>query len=215
MCLALFPELMTALERAAGATATARSTRLRQLAAGLRSYDQTLRKAFLADLGDRDYAARAYAAGEAEGRDEMFLEPQPYLLMLDELPWERRRKLCREIERRLLTGETKGARNREVPGMRETGGFWYALHGPFALFARHLNRELAVTLLDRMSLRNHAVHYPNNWVGLWSGGDSFNSDALAPGLRGKVNEYLFPFPVFCAHAHAWPLFCWSALQTEG
>jgi cellobiose phosphorylase len=193
------------------------------LRAALNDYRGGLLQAFLADWGDRPFVARAYAGNEAVGLDEMYFEPQPYVLALPEVPLARRRALWKEIKRRVWDGEKKGARQREVPGSRENGGFWFALNGPLAVNLRDVDRRAAEECLQRMTLTRHAQDYPDYWIGMWSAPDSFDSSCVSPAVSasdqddftaqgGLVPRYVQPFPVFCAHAHAWPLYVWFRLR---
>jgi hypothetical protein len=51
----------------------------------------------------------------------------------------------------------------------------------------------------RNTMANHARHYPDVWVGVWSGPDSYNSDwSRRPG-------WTFDIPVFNVYGQYWPI----------
>ena len=185
------------------------------LVAAISVYRATLLHAFMADWGQRTFPRRAYlGADRSVGEEEMWLEPQGYALQIAELTPARRQALYNEIERRLMTEERLGARQIEkpeqrgstLPGTRENGGFWFALHGPVALAAVSFDKELAKRLLERMTLARYATEYPQYWVGQWTGSDAWDSSvAVRPGL----SKGWMPF---CAHAHAWPLYVYLRLN---
>jgi cellobiose phosphorylase len=182
--------------------------------AALHEYRTQLSEAFLHDLGDRTFPRRAWAwNNEPLGEKEMWLEPQGFTLLISEFPAERKRRLYAELERRLLSGEAIGPRQIEKPaiqpgtpqGSRENGGFWYALHGPVILGVATFDPATAEDLLRRMTFANYAHKFPNYWTGQWSASDSLDSSLL------KTNGLSSGIP-WCAHAHAWPLYCWLRLR---
>lgn len=182
--------------------------------AALGEYRAQLSEAFLRDLGDRAFPRRAWAwYNEPLGEKEMWLEPQGFALLNPEFPADRKRRLYAELERRLLSGEAIGPRQIETPvvrpgtpqGSRENGGFWYALNGPVILGVASFDPAAAEDLLRRMTFANYAQKFPNYWTGQWSASDSLDSALL------KTNGLSSGIP-WCAHAHAWPLYCWLRLR---
>jgi hypothetical protein len=167
------------------------------------------------DLGDRKFPRRAWTDNKtALGDDTMWLEPQGFALLIPEFSTERKRQLFAEVERRLLAGEAMGARQIETPvtqpgtppGSRENGGFWYALNGPLILGVATFDPQAAEGLMRRMTFANYARAFPNYWTGQWSASDSLDSALLKTnGLSENI--------VFCAHAHAWPLYCYLRLRS--
>jgi len=128
---------------------------------------------------------------------------------------ERKRVLLTEVQHRVLDSEKMGARQIEKPlvhpgtpqGSRENGGFWYALHGPLVLGADTIDHELAESLLKRMTFANYAKYFPEYWTGRWSASDSLDSSLLpSEGLAANIT--------YCAHAHAWPLYCYIRLREK-
>jgi len=187
-----------------------------ELTAALRQYRAQIYQAWLKDLGERAFSRRAWTdPGTALGDKDMWLEPQGYALLIPEFPVERKRKLFSELQSRLLAGEAMGARQIEQPsthtgtpaGTRENGGFWYALHGPLVLGVASFDPAAAEDLLGRMTFANFAKHYPQYWAGQWSASDSLNSSRLSTGGLSVAMPY-------CAHAHAWPLYCYLRLRAH-
>ena len=182
--------------------------------AALRDYRNQLRDAFLRDLADRAFPRRAWAwSDEPLGENDMWLEPQGFTLLIPEFPTDRKRRLYAELEHRLLAGEAMGPRQIEKPivrpgtpqGSRENGGFWYALNGPVILGLATFDRPAAEDLLHRMTFANYTRSFPDYWTGQWSASDSLDSSLL------KTNGLSSGIP-WCAHAHAWPLYCWLRLR---
>jgi cellobiose phosphorylase len=182
--------------------------------AALREYRTQLHDAFMRDLGDRPFPRRAWAwHNEALGENDMWLEPQGFTLQISEFPADRKRRLYAELQNRLLAQEAMGPRQNEKPsvepgtpqGSRENGGFWYALNGPVILGLASFDRSAAEDLLRRMTFANFAQKFPDYWTGQWSASDSLDSSLL------KTNGLSSAIP-WCAHAHAWPLYCWLRLR---
>jgi len=184
------------------------------LAAAVREHRARIFRAFLQDLGTRPFPRRLWIRpGEAYGENEMWLEPQGFVLLMSDVPPDRKQKLFNELRRRLLEAEALGARQIEKPvgkpgtpgGSRENGGFWYALNGPLILGVATFDHEAAMVLLRQMSFANFARRFPRYWPGQWSASDSLDSSLLpTQGLSGN--------PIYCAHAHAWPLYCYLRLR---
>jgi cellobiose phosphorylase len=184
------------------------------LAAAIREHRARIFRAFLQDLGARPFSRRLWIRpGEAYGETDLWLEPQGFLLLMSDVPRDRKQKLFDELGRRLMAGEALGARQIEKPvakpgtpgGSRENGGFWYALNGPLILGVATFDRDAAMALLRRMTFASFARRFPQYWTGQWSASDSLDSSLLpTAGLSGN--------PVYCAHAHAWPLYCYLRLQ---
>ena len=184
------------------------------LTAAMREYRTQIYEAFMRDLGNRDFPRRVWIDYKTSlGEDDMWLEPQGYTLLIPELSTERKQRLYGELQHRLLANEAIGPRQIEKPqpnsvtppGTRENGGFWYALNGPAILGVATFDRSAAEDLLHRMTFANYARRFPNYWTGLWTASDSLDS-SLQPtvGLSSNIP--------WCAHAHAWPLYCYLRLR---
>ena len=144
------------------------------------------------------------------GDDQPHLEPQPWAMWLPGLPAGRAQALWTLIRERMCEG--KGVRQREHGFRCEQGGIWYALNGPLALAVADVDRDGAEDLLERMSLRRHARDFPDNWIGQWSASDCWQA-AADPQWPNQAGVWKDPAPVFCCHAHAWPLAVWQRLRS--
>jgi cellobiose phosphorylase len=184
-----------------------------ELWGAMTQYRLRLARAFLLDLGTRTFPRRArIRQGEVYGENDIWLEPVGFAMLMPEFSEEKRRVLFGEVQARLLKGEAMGARQIEKPvpkpgtnaGSRENGGFWYALNGPLILGVATFDRAAAMDLLKRMTFENFAGRFPQYWTGRWSASDSLDSSLLP-------SEGLSENPIYCAHAHAWPLYCYLRL----
>jgi cellobiose phosphorylase len=184
-----------------------------ELWGAMTEYRLQLARAFLLDLGTRMFPRRAWIRpGEVYGENDLWLEPVGFAMLMPEFGEEKKRALFGEVQRRLLAEEALGARQIEKPvakpgtkaGSRENGGFWYALNGPLILGVATFDHAAAMGLLKRMTFANFARRFPQYWAGRWSASDSLDSSLLP-------SEGLSENPVYCAHAHAWPLYCYLRL----
>jgi cellobiose phosphorylase len=186
-----------------------------EITAAMREYRTELYEAWNRDLDDRAFPRRAWMDYRTPlGEDNMWLEPQGYTLLIPEFSIEGKHRLFTQLQQRLLQGEAMGARQIEkpaansvtTPGSRENGGFWYALNGPLILGVATFDHPAAKDLLRRMTFSNYAEHFPNYWTGRWSASDSLDSSLLSTaGLSIAIP--------WCAHAHAWPLYCYLRLRS--
>ncbi len=170
---------------------------------------------------------RAYSGfGREFGREDLFLEPQIWALLCDDvLTGGQARTLVRNIRLRLMepsslgmmlstrTGGSKTTR----PGEQEEGGIWFAMNLPAVVSVARFDRDTAWRELVKNSLAWHADTYPELWMGIWSGPDSFNS--VYSGRPGQTWYQQTPlggigpqeFPVMNAHAHAQMLYALARL----
>lgn len=184
-----------------------------ELIKAVKQYREQLLKAFLADWGNAPFPRRMYFQQRAVGEKEMWLEPQGFTLLIPEVPAERKRALFAEMQSRLMKNEAMGPRQIEKPvqqpgtppGQRENGGFWYALTGPVVLGVASFDRNAAEGMLRNLTFANHRRRFPNYWTGQWTAPDSLDSSLLP-------TEGLSPMMTYCAHAHAWPLYCYLRLK---
>jgi cellobiose phosphorylase len=184
-----------------------------EIASAVTLYRAQLLKAFVRDWGSRPFPKRMYFQNKAVGENDMWLEPQGFTLLIPEIPVERKRALWAEMQTRLIKGEAMGPKQIEKPveqpgtaaGRREDGGFWYALTGPVVLGVAGFDRDAAMELLRKQTFANFAKRFPHYWAGQWSASDSLDSASLpTEGLSQNI--------VYCAHAHAWPLYCYLRLR---
>lgn len=218
MVLAIFPELIRVLREYDGVQAV----KAQRLADGLSFYYEAQYEAFMKDLGDRNFSRRMYFDGKPIGEDDMWLEPQGYLLQCERFPVERKTVLLEEMKKRVYDGEKIGARQQEdpkgsgpglEPGSRENGGVWWALNGPVITGVATFDKAEAERLLKMMSMINFSKQFPEYWSSWWSSADNFESSLMGPqeGLPDQSYDY-WEIPIYCAHPHAWILYCYYKLQ---
>lgn len=184
-------------------------------------YRKDILDAFFKDLGDRTFPRRMYFAGKPYGEENMFLEPQGFTLQIAELTIEQKKTLYSEMQKRVYNGEKLGAREQQSPefeddhyekGSRENGGFWWALNGPIIVAVNEFDHEEAMRLLQNMSLNNYAKQFPRYWSSYWSAADNVESSLIIEeGLPDQSEDYSC-IPVYCAHPHAWMVYCYYKLQ---
>lgn len=191
------------------------------LSGSMQIFRQKVYTAFMKELGDRKFSKRMYYVGESYGDDNMFLEPQGYLLQFSDLSIERKKSLYNEMKTRVYEGEKLGAREQQEPqfvddafdpGSRENGGFWYALNGPVVIGIASFDKPEALKLLKMMTFDNLSRNFPQYWSSYWSAADNIESSLIPmEGLPDQTWIYSDQ-PVFCAHPHAWPLYCYYRIK---
>ena len=216
MAVSIFETLIPQLEKA-----EAYSGILTKLCESMKLYRSRILKAYLEDLGDRSFPRRMYFNGRSYGDDNMFLEPQGFTLQIRELSEDRKRLLYEEMNKRVYRGEKLGAREQENPefeddhfemGSRENGGFWWALNGPVIIGVSQFDPEEARRLLKRMTLQNFSEVFPEYWSSYWSAADNQESSLIKEeGLPDQTIDYS-AIPVYCAHPHAWILYCYYRIM---
>ncbi|MGN0425807.1 MAG: GH36-type glycosyl hydrolase domain-containing protein [Acetatifactor sp.] len=219
MALSIFGRMLPELDRAAETVSC--SAKLQRLSQSIALYRQRLLDAFLRDMGERSFPRRMYFNGRAYGDDNMFLEPQGFTLQLDELSEKRKKALYGEMKKRVYDGEKLGAREQEAPefdddhfepGSRENGGFWWALNGPVILGVAQFDKDEAQRLLKDMTLQHLSEEFPQYWSSYWSAADNLESSLIPEeGLPDQTIDYA-AIPVYCAHPHAWILYCYYYLR---
>lgn len=218
MVLAVFPELIRTLCEYDGA----QISKAQRLAEGMSFYYEAQHAAFMKDLDGRTFSRRMYFEGKPIGEDDMWLEPQGYLLQCERFPLERKKVLLDEMMRRVYDGEKIGARQQEAPrgsgpglepGSRENGGIWWALNGPVINGVATFDKAEADRLLKMMSMTNFSKQFPEYWSSWWSAADNFESSLMGPqeGLPDQSYDY-WEIPIYCAHPHAWILYCYYKLH---
>ncbi len=220
MALSTFSRLLPLLERIRqDERFTLSQKRLSDLHQSITLYRNNLLAAFEKDLSTRSFTRRMYFGGKPFGDDNMFLEPQGYMLQIPEISTEKKLQLYEEMKRRVYLGEKLGAREQQTPefngqpkGGRENGGFWYALNGPVIVGMASVDKEEANRLLRKMSFSNYSKQFPNYWTSYWSAADNVDSSLLdSEGLTDRSGNY-WEQPVYCTHPHAWLLYCYYYLK---
>jgi len=191
----------------------------------MNSYVRSVEGSWIEDLGDRDFSRRAYlGGGQTLGEDVVYFEPQPWLLQTDKLSAEHKLRVIHLIDRAL--GEPTGHPYRQLaqalphdsvfmPGEGENAACWYALSGEWIAALAAVDAGLARKHWERLSMRDYAAAFPDQWIGQWSGPDTLNSSLSAhPGWVNRKFSDLAAFPVFCAHLHAWASYTWHQIHGE-
>lgn len=214
MVLAVLPKLTQVLREAKNREAAS-------FIAALEEYRASIETAFMKDLGDRKFAARAYLNSSLKfGVDNVCIEPQGYLLQVPTLPNDRKKEMYAYIKRALLEPEKIGIRTREKPLWKgnpdgEDGGIWFSLEYPLLLGVASFDKKEARALLMKFSFQNFAANYPDYWVGQWTAADEVNSTLYREGLYAfwvPSQDRKRAFQGFCSHPHTWPLFCYFKLK---
>lgn len=218
MALAILDGLASSLQAYSQQTENSQQKeKAQKLAISMTKYRQQQLDAFMNDLGNRDFTRRMYFDGKAVGEDNMYVEPLGYMLQIKELPLERKQVLYKAMVERIYKNEKLGARqqqapDREAPGLekgsRENGGMWYSMNGPIIVGLNTFDHAEAMERLRQQTFANYSKQFPAYWTSYWSASDNTESSLLpSEGLADQSLDY-WVIPVFCAHAHAWPLFCY-------
>lgn len=214
MVLAVFPKLVQVLK-------DSRNPEAAPLITALSDYHRSIETAFMKDLGDRTFAARAYLNKQLRfGLDNVCSEPQSYLLQIPSIPAERKKEMWSYIKSKLLAPEKIGVRTRERQMWKgepngEDGGIWFALEYPLLLGVASFDKEEAKAMLLKFSFQNFTDQYPDYWVGQWTAADEVNSTMHKEGLYSfwvPSQDRKRAFQGWCSHPHAWPLFCYFKLK---
>jgi len=220
MAMAVMPTLVEQLDAYGAAADASTAERVARLTTSMNLYLARITAAMLRDMEGRTFARRVWLDRDtALGDATMDLEPQAFLLQAPDFPVERKRALWEAMSEQLLAGEVLGPRQREKPvvgglmdpGVSENGGFWYALAGQTVVGVATFDTDAALGLVDRLTLRSFGAHYPDYWVGQWTGPDTINAEYCGDlaGLPRPDNDGLWSkFAAYCAHVHAWPVYGW-------
>lgn len=214
MVLAIFPRFIDQLTRAGHPKAA-------PLVSALQAYHDVIEKAYLNDLGNRKFSARAYLNKSLRfGVDDVTMEPQGYLLQIPSLSIERKKEIYNYVYSKLGAPEKLGLRNREkkywgdAPN-GEDGGIWYSLQYPVIVALADFDKEEGWRLMRKFSFANFADNFPQYWVGHWTAPDEINSSLLREGLYEfwiHLKDMRQAFQGYCSHPHAWPLYCYFRLK---
>ena len=214
MALAVLPKLINVLRESGRAD-------VRQFIDAIENYRLALESAYMKDLGDRKFSARAYLDRKLRfGLDNICIEPQSFLLQIPTLPAERKREIYAYIKSRISDPENIGIRTRERPlwdgkPEGEDGGIWYSLEYPLLLGVATFDKKEAESLLYKFSFDNYAKHFPQYWIGQWTAPDEINSSLYREGLYAfwiPIGNFRHGLQGYCSHPHTWPLYCYYKLK---
>ncbi len=164
---------------------------------------------------------RAYAPdGTAIGRDECWLEVQPWAILCGAATTAQANAVLGYIHAHHRKDSPLGARiiwplpESPYSGMGVGGGIWYSINMTLVWAAASVNADLAWDEWYRMSLASHVHYKPSDWAGTLSGPDAWNSpEAARPG-----ETWAYPwlsmqdYPIGNMHSHSQPLLAYLRLQ---
>lgn len=151
--------------------------------------------------------------GEPLGRSQLFLDAQPWAILAGAADAERRAALLREIEARLvapspigpLALDPLGLDRGLPPGSAANGGVSSADGAPLVWAWALDDPAAAWQLLSKCTLAAHAERYPEQWAGIWSGPDGYDScRAACPGAPWQYRLPLHRGAALRSH-RAWPI----------
>lgn len=225
MAVAVLPGLSAALKKAGEKEAFfGDAAYIKAISEDMDHFRKGVWDSFLEDHGDRSFAKRMYFNQEAVGVDNMFLEPQGFLMQVEEYDNSRKAELWSEIQKRILDSEVTGARQEEKMelselyfGSRENGGIWYSLNGPLIIGLSTWNKDAAWGLFNRLTLNHQSKAFPQYWSSYWSSFDAIDSSILPS--EGLHAQHITWTPegtkmTYCAHIHAWLLYTYKFLKEE-
>ena len=212
-----------ALARARGRGALARS---------VGAFDAELRRALRGMWNGRWFNRIRLEDGTVVGADRLYLEPQPWAVLGGVCDARESRALLRRVDADLRSNSPLGCRLYSAPpeglvddvmgmplGECSNGGVWYSInHTVIAAAAEHAP-DLAWDEFLRSTLAQHARCFPDQWIGIWSGPDSYNCDwSDRPGWTWDcpgVGMYCSRHPIQNMHAHAQPLLSFLRIAGVG
>lgn len=223
MAASILPKLSLQLRNAANHKSISdQKPYIEKLCTSLDQYREHIWKSFLKDNGERTFARRMYFNRKPVGDDNMFLEPQGFLMQVEDFSIQQKKVLYTEIKDRILDDEVLGARQEEKMelsedffGSRENGGIWYSLNGPLIIGLSTWNKDAAWELFHRLTLKNQTEHFPQYWSCYWSSFDSVDSSILpSEGLHAQKEMWDTTDlkMTYCSHIHAWLLYSYYYLN---
>ena len=168
--------------------------------------------------------------GTPIGRQELFLDCQPWIVLAGAASPEQRGILCQEIRERLVDRSPIGPPMLDPvfpamglqPGQGTNGGVSFAVNSALVWALAQDDPAAAWEMLKRCTLARHAEVYPKQWAGIWSGPDGFGSvQATRPGepweerqpllLGGRIWSHR-DFPIASGHSANQLLFALARLS---
>lgn len=165
------------------------------------------------------------------GDEELWLEPQTWLLIGEYLDKSEADKLISNIKKYCMDPSPIGAKKRHklIPDPTEkkpSDRVWWSVNGMIIWGLRKYNPALAYEEWKKNSLYYHEHAYPYIWYGIWSGSEAYESVSSKYAGYARYNEALLQankegkvsygssyndFPVNIIHPHAWPLYTMAKL----
>ena len=130
------------------------------------------------------YETKSYVQGDIIGWDRMYLEPQPWLVISGCADKHRTEKVLEYIWKEFVSPSPLAAPilikpvEHDVggnPGEGHDGGIWPLLNGHLIWAYSLYNGEKAWEIFKKNTLAYHGDVYPDIWIGIWGGFDSWNS----------------------------------------
>jgi hypothetical protein len=148
------------------------------------------------------------------GEKQLWLEPQPWAIIGGAATPEQRNALTESLNEMSRNPSPIGAMlqspadttMKDEPGTGTNGGIFIAINGTLIWALAMLNGDMAWDEWKKNSLARHADVYPDQWFGIWSGPDAYNS-VLSKDPGGTAPD----FPVLNMHSHAWPIYSLTKL----
>lgn len=143
------------------------------------------------------------------GEKQMWLAPQPWALLGGCATPGQTKTLVGAMDELARKPSPIGALLQSQPdptmkdeaGVGTNGGIFASINGTLICALAQVDGAMAWDEWKKNTLARHAAVYPDDWYGIWSGPDAYNSVlAKNPGATGP------DFPVMNMHPHAWPLY---------
>jgi hypothetical protein len=156
---------------------------------------------------------RGYKGQRPYGVDSLYLNAQPWAILAGAATGRQAASVARSIGS-LLSGPSPigaaslsrsqgyGPAREKATGAGTTGGVWFALNGPDVWALGPVDPALAYREYKDNTRAAYAHAYPDNWFGLLSGPDSYNSFESPSAGQPSIPMY----PVQDSLAPAWELF---------
>jgi len=181
-------------------------------AAGVRAEGAALRRV-VAGQWTGHWFNRGYKGNAPYGVDALYLNAQPWALLSGAATPARAVTDATNVRDLLSRPSPIGAASEsrsqgygrareEGNGTAGTGGVWYALNGLAVWAFGAVDPALAYREYRDNTHAAYAQAYPDNWFGVLSGPDSYNSFESPRAGQAALMDY----PVQDAHAHAWQLY---------
>ena len=148
------------------------------------------------------------------GEKQLWLEPQPWAIIGGAATPQQRSVLVESINKMSRKSSPIGAMMqsptdptmKDEPGTGTNGGIFAAINGTLIWALAMVDGKMAWDEWKKNTLACHGHVYPDQWFGIWSGPDAYNS-VLSKDPGGTSPD----FPVLNMHSHAWPIYSMTKL----